>query len=141
MGASAALATLRFAAGSLSPAAISRPVDVRNRCVGKRSRHNVRSTAARLDPMGRSGNNVSSSASRNFLCSRVMFRRNGFSIDDIRHKHGLAIRARDAFPAKGDIGDLKLHTTVILYKSRDPIKLPYARSEDPDYADASLRQN
>src|SRR5207253_7572476 len=37
--------------------------------------------------------------------------RDCFSIDDVRHKHGLAILARDAFPAKGDIGDLKLHSS------------------------------
>src|SRR4029078_4712644 len=41
-----------------------------------------------------------------------------FSIDDIRHKHGLTIRARDAFPAKGDIGDLKLHSSCHPERSR-----------------------
>ena len=47
-----------------------------------------------------------------------------FAIDNIRHKHRLTICARDAFPAKGDIGDLKLHSRCHPERSRGiPMKL------------------
>src|SRR5438270_895148 len=68
---------------------------------------------ARLDPMGRSGNNAFQFRFEKFFVFARDVCRNCFSIDDIWHKQGLTIRARDAFPAKGDIGDLKLHSSSI----------------------------
>src|SRR5437764_13048543 len=69
----------------------------------------VRTT--RLDPMGRSRDNVFQVRLEKFFVFAGDTCRNGFFIDDIRHKHGLALRARDPFPAEGDIGDLKLHSS------------------------------
>ena len=65
----------------------------------------------RLDPMGRSGNNAFQFRFEKFFVFARAVSRNCFPIDDVRHEHGLAIRARDPFPAKGDIGDLKLHSS------------------------------
>src|SRR5439155_19237538 len=76
---------------------------------------------ARLDPMGRGRNNAFQFRFEKFFVFAGDACRNGFSIDDVRHKHGLAIRARDSFPAEGDIGDLKLHSSCHpRAKSRDP---------------------
>src|SRR5207253_6566493 len=66
---------------------------------------------ARLDPMGRGRNNAFQFRFEKFFVFAGDACRNGFSIDDVRHKHGLAIGARDSFPAEGDIGDLKLHSS------------------------------
>jgi hypothetical protein len=74
--------------------------------------------ATRLDPMGRSANNLFQSRFEKFFVFPRDVCRNCFSIDDIRHKHGLAIRARDAFPTKGDIGNLKLHSSCHPERSR-----------------------
>src|SRR5437016_4763046 len=66
---------------------------------------------ARLDPMRRSGNNAFQFRFEKFLAFARDVCRNDFSIDDVRHKYGLAVCTRDPFPAEGDIGDLKLHST------------------------------
>src|SRR5882724_2097882 len=65
----------------------------------------------RLDPMRRSRNNAFQFRFEKFFAFARDACRNGFSIDDVRHKYGLAVRARDPFPAEGDIGDLKLHSS------------------------------
>jgi hypothetical protein len=75
--------------------------------------------------MGRSRKNAFQFRFAEFFVFARDVRRNCFSIDDIRHKHGLTIRARDAFPAKGDIGDLKLHSSCHPERSRGIVtKLP-----------------
>jgi hypothetical protein len=63
--------------------------------------------------MGRSDNNAFQFRIQKFFVFARDACRNCFSIDDVRHKDGLAIRARDAFPAEGDIDDLKLHSCSI----------------------------
>src|SRR6476646_985803 len=97
--------------------------------------------ATRLDPMGRSGNNAFQFRLEKFLVFARDVCRNGFSIDDIRHKHGLTIRARDAFPAEGDIGDLELHSSCHPERSRgipDEFTFTLPR-RDPSIRYASLR--